>query len=210
LTRASAVRPPGATSRRALRAASACVLLAVAAGCATVAPLQAPAAATVDPAFDVAGRISARRGSEAVTANFAWAHSPGDDRFDVSTPLGQVIARLTGDASGVRVERPGESPVAYADWGALTHSVFGVAIPVHGLASWIQGAPSAGTVFAVESDASGRPLVLREQGWEIVYAYADANAAAPARPFRLVMRYPDSEPIEVRIVVDRWSAVAAH
>jgi outer membrane lipoprotein LolB len=202
------VLPSVASSRRALRAASACALLVLAGGCATVAPVPAPLAIKADPAFDVAGRISARRGSEAVAANFAWSHAPGDDRFDVSTPLGQVVARLTGDASGVRVERPGEAPVAYPDWGALTQSVFGVAIPVQGLSSWIQGAPSSGAAYAVEPDASGRPLVLREQGWEIVYAYAEANAAAPVRPFRLVMRYPDSEPIEVRIVVDRWSAAA--
>ena len=54
----------------------------------------------------------------------------------------------------------------------------------------------------LERDAVGRPLVLRQQGWEIVYAYADATSAA--NPIRLVMRYPGSEPIEVRIVVDRW------
>ena len=183
-------------------------MLAIAGGCATIAPLPAPAAIKADPAFDVAGRISARRGSEAVAANFAWSHTPGDDRFDVSTPLGQVVARLSGDASGVRVERPGEPPVAYPDWGALTQSVFGVAIPVRGLSSWIQGAPASGIAFAIEPDASGRPLVLREQGWEIVYAYSDADANARVRPFRLVMRYPDSEPVEVRIVIDRWSAAA--
>ena len=184
------------------------MLLAIAGGCATVAPVPASPALEADPAFDVAGRISARRGSEAVTANFAWSHTPGDDRFDVSTPLGQVVARMSGDASGVRVERPGEAAVAYPDWGALTQAVFGVAIPVQGLSSWIQGAPSSGAASAVEPDASGRPLVLREQGWEIVYAYAEASAGARMRPFRLVMRYPDSEPIEVRIVVDRWSAAA--
>jgi hypothetical protein len=60
----------------------------------------------------------------------------------------------------------------------------------------------AGPTF--ERDSLGRPLVLRQQGWEIVYAYASDEA--PARPMRLVMRYPDSEPIEVRIVVDRFSA----
>lgn len=146
--------------------------------------------------------MSARRGNDGVTVHFTWQHAPAVDRFDVSTPLGQVVARMQRDASGVRVERPGEAPVAYASWDALTEAVLGVAIPVEGLAAWIQGAPASSRAAAVEADASGRAGVLREQGWEVVYAYADA---ASPRPSRLSMRYPGSEPVEVRLVIDRWS-----
>jgi outer membrane lipoprotein LolB len=175
-------------------------------GCATVAPSSIRLTNETVAAFDASGRLSARRGSDGVTAHFTWAHAPASDRFDVSTPLGQIVARLSGDPSGVRIERPGEAPVAYPDWGGLTRDVFGVAIPVDGLASWIQAQPVVGPAFDLERDAAGRPLVLRQQGWEIVYAYADATAANPSR---LVMRYPDSEPIEVRIVVDRWQPANA-
>jgi len=101
----------------------------------------------------------------------------------------------------VRVERPGEAPAAYPDWSALTRDVFGVAIPVRGLAAWIQAAPTGDHPYDLERGDGGRPQVLREQGWEIVYTYADAGS----RPSRLVMRYPGAEVIEVRIVVDRWS-----
>jgi hypothetical protein len=52
-----------------------------------------------------------------------------------------------------------------------------------------------------------RPSVLRQRGWEIVYAYAAESAAQ--RPSRLVMRYPDAEPVEVRIVIDQWAASRA-
>jgi outer membrane lipoprotein LolB len=190
------------TRLRALRGALAAVVVAFVAGCATVPPPSVRLTNETAAAFDAAGRLSARHGSEGVAAHFTWSHAPASDRFDVSTPLGQIVARLSGDASGVRVERPGEAPVAYADWSALTRAVFGVAIPVDGLASWIQAQPVAGLAFDLEPDAAGRPLVLRQQGWEIVYAYADPASAT--NPIRLVMRYPDSEPVEVRIVVDRW------
>lgn len=191
------------TALRALRGALAALAMATAVGCATVAPSpdsNRPATAAA-AAFDASGRLSARRGSEGVAAHFTWSHAPASDRFDVATPLGQTLARLSGDPSGVRIERPGERPVAYPDWVAVTRDVFGVAIPVDGLASWIQAQPVAGMAFDLERDAAGRPLVLRQQGWEIVYSYADP---ASVNPMRLVMRYPDSEPIEVRIVVDRW------
>ena len=187
---------------------AATALVAALAGCATVAPAPEPAAlAPPGAAFDIAGRLSARRGTEAVAAHFAWTHAEGADRIDVATPTGQVIARMERDAAGIRVERPGAPAAAFADWGALTRDVLGVAIPVDGLAAWIQGAPAPGAGFDVERGAGGRPLVLRQQGWEIVYAYADAPL--PARPSRLVMRYPDSEPVEVRVVVDRWTNAGA-
>ena len=177
-------------------------IVVVLAGCATVAPSAVRSTNETAAAFEASGRLSAKRGSEGVAAHFTWSHAPSSDRFDVSTPMGQIVARLSGDPSGVRIERPGEAPVAYPDWGALTREVFGVAIPVDGLASWIQAQPVAGPAFDLERDAAGRPLLLRQQGWEIVYAYADA--ASSANPSRLVMRYPDTEPIEVRIAVDRW------
>jgi outer membrane lipoprotein LolB len=187
---------------RAFGGALAVIGVALVAGCATVAPPSVRLTNEAAAAFDAAGRLSARRGSDGVAAHFTWAHAPASDRFDVSTPLGQTVARLSGDPSGVHIERPGEAPVAYPDWGALTRDVFGVAIPVDGLASWIQAQPVVGSASDLERDAAGRALVLRQQGWEIVYAYADATSAA--NPIRLVMRYSDSEPIEVRIVVDRW------
>ncbi len=191
-----------------LRRAAAATAFAAIAGCATVAPTPEPGAfARPDASFDIAGRLSARRGADGVAAHFAWSHAEGRDRIDVATPTGQVIARMERDTAGIRVLRPNEAATAFADWGALTRDVLGVAIPVDGLAAWVQGAPAPGAGYGIERDAVGRPLVLRQQGWEIVYAYADASA--PARPSRLVMRYPDSEPVEVRVVVDRWSLADA-
>lgn len=177
------------------------------AACASVPPARPPASellADVVPeaAFRAEGRMSARRGNDGVAVHFDWRHAPDRDEFDVSTPLGQVVARMERDAAGVRVERPGEPAVGYPSWRALTEAVLGVAIPVEGLVSWVQGAAATTAAADVERDAEGRASLLREQGWEIVYSYA---GAAARRPSRLVMRYPGSEAIEVRIVVDRWS-----
>lgn len=137
-----------------------------------------------------------------MAVHFDWAHAQDTDRFDVATPLGQTVARMERDTSGVRVMRPGDAPVAYPDWNSLMAAVLGVAIPVEGLASWLQGAPMPGVTSDIERDGAGRALVLRQQGWEIVYAYGNTSA----RPSRLVMRYPGSEPLEVRIAVDTFDA----
>lgn len=185
-----------------LRNLAAAACFAVLAACAT-APTAPPSDVRVEPSFDAAGRMSARHGNDAVAMHFTWRHREESDDFDVATPFGQTVARMRGDARGVRVERPNEAPIDYRDWSALTTAVLGVAIPVNGLAAWIQASPDS-THADIERDSSGRPLVLRERGWEIVYAYPGDDA--PARPSRLVMRYPGSEPIEVRLVVDRFAA----
>jgi len=192
----------GPAPRTPLAALMAAVLLAACAAVPTQdsSPADFPRVA-VDH-FDIAGRLSARRGSEGVAANFVWSHRPDSDRIDVATPMGQTLARLSGDPIGVRVERPGEVPLASPSWDVLTREVFGVPIPVQGLAAWVVGAPRAGVPFGHERDTAGRLAVLRQSGWEIVYAYAEG--APPTQPTRLVMRYPDQEIIEVRLVVDRW------
>jgi outer membrane biogenesis lipoprotein LolB len=88
----------------------------------------------------------------------------------------------------------------------MSVALLGAPVPMDDLAYWIRAAARAGTRSSVERDAQGRVLVLRQAAWEIVYSYADD--APSARPSRLVLKYPDVEPVEVRVVVDRWSAAA--
>jgi outer membrane lipoprotein LolB len=175
----------------------------------TTAPLRqaVPAVPTADQPFAIDGRLSAKRGSDGAAANFAWNHDNGRDRIDFASPFGQVYARIDGSKDRIVVERPGGATEAYPDWRSMTVALLGAPVPMDDLAFWIRGAARAGTAATVERDAQGRALVLRQQAWEIVYAYADD--APSARPSRLVLKYPDVEPVEVRIVVDRWSAALA-
>jgi outer membrane lipoprotein LolB len=184
-----------------LRFACAVVLTAALAACATAPPV-APVDVRAEGAFTTQGRLSARRAADAVAVHYDWRHDASADTFDVATPLGQTVARMRRDTSGVRVERPNEAPVEYRDWTALMQAVLGAPIPVDGLAYWVQAVPDPRTASDIERDEAGRVLVLRQQGWEIVYAYRDASP----RPLRLVMRYPGSDPVEVRIVVDTFAA----
>ena len=153
--------------------------------------------------FDIEGRLSARRGPDAVASNFTWSHTSALDRLDFSSPLGQIYARVTADPRGVNVERSDGRSGSYGDWSALSQALFGLAIPVGNLATWILGAPQPEEPSTVERDAAGRASVLRQHGWEIVYSYAAAEARE--RPKRLILRNGDTEPIEVRIVIDRWN-----
>jgi outer membrane lipoprotein LolB len=185
----------------------ACATIALCA-CTTAPPRQAETAApAVDQPFAIDGRLSARRGSEGAAANFAWNHENGRDRIDFASPFGQVYARIDANNDRIVVERPGGATDAYADWKTMTMALLGAPVPMDDLAFWIRGAARGGAKASVERDTQGRALVLRQQAWEIVYVYADG--APSARPSRLVLKYPDVEPVEVRIVVDRWGDAQA-
>lgn len=175
-------------------AACAAVFLAA---CAATPPRAAPESFPPDAPFVIEGRLSVRHGAEALTANFNWQHAPPRDVLVVSTPLGQTVAEISGDAAAQRYElrRSDGPPESAATWSALTARALGAPIPVEGLSSWIVGAPRPNAPRSIEADALGRPLVLRQDGWEIVYAYADEDARLPDR---LRLTQPD---LEVRIAV---------
>ncbi len=180
--------------------ATAVILLA---GCA-VAPARTPSttfAAVADVPFALDGRLAARRGGDAVTANFTWHHAPPRDDLVVTTPVGQSVVEITGDTNAQRMEmrmadgRRADAP----DWISLTERALGFPLPIAGLAAWVRGGPHSGAPHWVEPDAAGRAAVLRQDGWEIVYGYVDD---ATRTPNRLRLAYAD---VELRIVVDRWN-----
>jgi outer membrane lipoprotein LolB len=156
----------------------------------------------VDQPFAIDGRMSARRGNDGVAVSFAWTHSPPRDELVVTTPLGGALAELSGDASLHRVEvraADGRADAA-ADWATLTERIVGFPLPVEALAFWAQGGPRPEAAHSAETDTGGRASVLRQDGCEIVYGYADD---ADRRPSRLRLTCHD---VEVRIVIDRWRA----
>jgi outer membrane lipoprotein LolB len=196
----------GGAAFRFFRALISAWVLPFALSACTPGALRPNAAAAIDlpsPAttFDIAGRLSARHGAEAFSANFRWHHTGERDELEFASPLGQAVAMLSGDAQGVRLEAADGRVLTAASWVALTEKGLGWPLPVDGLASWIQGAPRAGVPFSAEAGEENRAALLRQDGWTIVYiAYApDENAVQ--RPSRMTLSYPE---VELRLAVDEW------
>ena len=191
--------------RRGAWAHAAPALCLIAAACASIEPpptssLPVDSAALTAP-FNAEGRLSARRGNDGFSGHFEWTHDGARDAIVLSTPLGQTVARLDGDATGARAELSDGRIEQAADWEALTTEALGMALPVRGLSGWLRGLPRSDSPHTVERDARARPVLLRQDGWEIVYAYADD---AVTRPFRVALTMQSGEPVDVRVVVDRW------
>ena len=185
--------------QRVPRAPIAALALALA-GCVSVplAPTQTLPSRADEP-FGIEGRLSARRGNDAVSVSFVWKHAPPRDDFTVTTPLGAAVAELSGDSSAQRVEvRAADGRTDTANnWSALTERFVGFPLPVEGLAFWVQGSPRPGASQTAEVDAAGRLIVLRQDGCEIVYSYAEGPSSQWPKQLRMTCNE-----LDLRIVID--------
>jgi outer membrane lipoprotein LolB len=194
----------GAASRAIVRAAASAQWLAVAmllAACVPAALERAGAPPAAGAVFEVAGRLSARHGNEAVAASFRWSHAGERDELELASPLGQTLARLSGDVAQARLQTADGRVSTASDWSALTEQGLGWPLPVQGLAFWIQGTARPGATSVVEAGDDGRAAVLRQDGWTIVYQGYAQTADGTWRPSLVTLSYPD---VELRIAIDRW------
>ncbi|HTS22925.1 MAG TPA: lipoprotein insertase outer membrane protein LolB [Casimicrobiaceae bacterium] len=191
--------------RRSLRPIGAAVLAAALLGACAPGGLQRTSATARLPAaqavFEASGRLSARHGADALAANFQWRHAGEGDELELSSPLGQTIAMLTGDGGGARMRTSQGRVLGAPSWTELTREGLGWPLPVDGLEYWIQGVPRPGASFAAEPDADGRVAVLRQDGWTIAYQGYVQRADDAWRPTRMTATYPE---VELRLAIDRW------
>jgi outer membrane lipoprotein LolB len=184
-------------------AALAALIAIVVGGCAPLAPQPSSAVKLppVQDTFDVSGRLSARHGSDALAANFQWHHAGQRDELELASPLGQTIARLSGDGATARLQSADGRVLTAESWTKLTQEGLGWVLPVDGLKYWIQGASRPGAAFSAEAGDGGRADVLRQDGWTIVYQAYIETSGEVGRPSRLTASYPE---VELRLVIDRW------
>jgi outer membrane lipoprotein LolB len=176
-------------------------MLAACAPAALERPTDFGSASVAQASFEISGRLSARHGDEALTANFHWRHASGRDELDLASPLGQALASLSGDAANVSLRTADGRVAGATDWSALTSQSLGWPLPVEGLAFWIQGVPRPGSRSDIETGADGGISVLRQDGWAIVYLAFAQTPTGERRPSRMTLSYPD---VEVRIAIDAW------
>ncbi|MGL1833203.1 lipoprotein insertase outer membrane protein LolB [Rhodocyclaceae bacterium SMB388] len=151
-------------------------------------------------AFKLEGRVSASDTGRAASGRLAWSHAPEFDEWTVFSPLGQVLAQLVSTPAGA-VLQTGDGRSVHADSvQEMLPEILGVAVPVNGLAHWVQAVPRAGARVLLADDF-GRPVRVFDSGWLIEYReYASEDAAAAVR--RIDASRGDAR---IRLIVDEWT-----
>lgn len=186
----------------------ACILLlaataVVASGCRTLMPADEADTKASRPHvqhFDLEGRISATDGERGANGSLLWSHRPDRDEWTLLSPLGQIVARLSRDPSGARLDTGDGRPVFAESVDAMLPELLGVPAPVDGLAYWVQASVRPGARI-LAFDGVGRPARITDAGWIIDYlAYADGEPDAPPRRIEAVWGEA-----RIRLVIDHWS-----
>jgi outer membrane lipoprotein LolB len=136
--------------------------------------------------FAAEGRISLRQGDQRDHLRFHWEHAPESDVVLLMSPLGQGMAELTRDASGVRLVQPNQVTIAADTLPQLAQRVFGTPLPLEVVADWLRGA---------------RPALSGEvDGWRVVVS--DTSAFRQRRLLRVIeVRRED---VDFKLIVDDW------
>lgn len=206
--------------RRAARGLRAAVLSAtlLLSGCASLSgpDVLSPARERL-AAFVLEGRFSLRQGEQSYAGRLTWQHAGAENVVLLASPFGQGLAEIVTDARGARLTASDGKVYAAADSSALTAQVLGYPLPIDRLVDWLR-ARETGAADAVERDALGRPVRLRENGWDIAYDYpepgADPVADAAVAPQRLIAigaagrsGMAGDAPVELRLRIDRWTVL---
>ena len=204
-------------ARGARKAVSACWLVALIfalSGCAgiTIQPPASPAlsttahAATAAPRtqFAMAGRYSARGEREQASGQFRYAESPARRTLSLFSPLGTALAEVVAEGATVTLTDANGGRQVAPSVAELLRPIIDLPIQDAALSAWLQGLPAANPPStAVERDAAGWPLRFRQAGWDIEVSARQAESGAPRRMRWSLSAQPD---IEVRWVIDEWSA----
>lgn len=167
-------------------------------GCAGLFPSPPPVSTTgptqaLPSHWAVAGRLAVKASGKGSYANFDWKRQNGVDTFDITTPLGQTVARLARDASGVHLTTRGETHRA-GSAEQLTQTLLGWPLPLDNLPYWLAGMPAPGV--ASEAGVDG----FAQQGWRIELAdFQDTPYGR--RPGRVQLSRPD---LELRFAMHQW------
>ena len=176
--------------------------LAILAGCAslplpgTVTPAARPHAAR----FELAGRIAATDGERSANGPLHWQHSTDQDIWTLSSPLGQIVARVVRTPAGAWLETSRDERHEAADVQTLISHLLGVQAPAASLPYWVQALPAPGA-RVLRHDPQGRPAVISDQGWLVEYVRYQSDAA-DAAPRRIDAHWADNR---LRLIIDRWT-----
>ena len=146
--------------------------------------------------------------SEPQSANgrLSWEHGADGDHILIADPLGQGLADITSTPDTARLQTGDGQVRQAADAATLVREGLGYELPLAELPGWLIGRPaSQGTL---RRDDHGRPLALREPGWQIDYEYADDEPTAP--PIRLTVRREADATLrhlELRLRIEEWQAL---
>lgn len=139
------------------------------------------------------------RNTDSIQGNFDWMSSRQQVVLDLSSPLGQILARVEVYPGMSRLTRANGEVFEAETADVLIQDVIGREFPVSGLQYWIHGKTIPGVaVNNAEYDSQHRLIRFTQAGWTVVAQHYDQYGP---KKFQLLNNQA-TERISIRIVME--------
>ena len=150
--------------------------------------------------WETKGRVSIVVDNEHHYASFKWVQTPEVYEITLNGPFNIGGAKIQGSEQTVMLIEQPDAPPLYADTPEdLMAKALGWAAPISALTYWIKGIPVPEEDYEASVDTRGRPRVLRQHGWSIVYTDYEGDF-----PTRIGLQ---NQNVKIKIAVQRWDAL---
>lgn len=173
------------------------------AGIRTVVIRPEPGAVTDnDNRYVLSGRLSVHNLQQKFSATINWRHYKNEDQIHLYAPLGQTIARIEQDMTGVYLITAESTRYRAENVEQLTQQILGWELPLSGLHFWIRGMYFPLTIAELDLDRSGRVVAIRQDGWEIRYSkFFPPKPGMQELPKLLELNRHN---LKIKLIIDRW------
>lgn len=175
----------------------------------TAQPRQAQLAAVTQ--FQMEAKLAVQYAGKGYTARMQWQHTPGKDELRIFSPLGQQVALIERTAQSVSLtDQHGQQHQA-ADVATLTERLLGWRLPLDGMNHWVLGLPHPGSPHQASYLASGEPVTLAQDEWQIDYEdyhqatihHANAAASDISSTLPQIIRLRQQE-VRLKLAIVHW------
>ena len=117
--------------------------------------------------WDLTAKFSISTKDNTESGSIRWILNPSEERFDVLSPTGSVVAQLTTTEFEARLKTDDREAVA-KDPDTLFNDVMNISLPVNALRYWVRGldAPDL-PLESVKKDGEGRIIQMIQDGWQL-------------------------------------------
>ncbi len=119
--------------------------------------------------WQFSGKIGLRTPERASSASFHWRQLGAEFDINLSGPLGQGGAHLTGNANQMLIKISGQGEFESANPEQILQEQTGWKIPVATLLHWVRGIPSPDMKAEYQLDKQGRLISLKQSNWQLDY-----------------------------------------
>lgn len=146
-------------------------------------------------------RLAVSDGRDGGNGDLHWLQDGARFDLTVHAPVTGRTWRLHGEGRDFTLEGAAVEPLRGAEAEAVLARELGWEAPVAELAWWVRGLRAPGAKAELVFDASGRPAMLRQSGWQIEYRdwFAERTPALPRKMFATRGKS------RVRMFVEDWS-----